>query len=87
MCSCSFFTSIEKRFRNLHVLTAVSATLASGSITAIIGPNGSGKTTLLQQREIAAIQGAKGWAFVINEDNVDSVEELLTLERTRCDKP
>lgn len=41
-------SSIDKRFRSLHVLKDVSATLASSSITAIIGPNGSGKTTLMK---------------------------------------
>ena len=59
----------------------------NGQFVAFECKAGKGKTTLLQQREIAAIQGAKGWAFVINEDNVDSVEELLRMERTRCDKP
>ena len=38
---------------------------------------GKGRTTALQEREIARIQAAKGLAFVINEDNVDNVKELL----------
>lgn len=38
---------------------------------------GKGKTTLLQEREIAAIRTAKGLAFVINEENVDNIQELL----------
>lgn len=38
---------------------------------------GKGKTTALQEREIARIQAAKGLAFVINEDNVDQIKELL----------
>ena len=43
---------------------------------------GKGKTTALQEREIGRIQSAKGWAFVINEDNVDRIEELLRMEKT-----
>jgi hypothetical protein len=46
-----------------------------------------GKTTALQEREIAAIQSAKGWAFVISELNVDHVEEILRMERNKCDAP
>ena len=38
---------------------------------------GKGKTTALQEREIAAIRTAKGLAFVINEENVDNIKELL----------
>jgi len=38
---------------------------------------GKGKTTALQDRELAAIQTAKGLAFVINEHNVDNIKELL----------
>lgn len=38
---------------------------------------GKGKTTALQEREINAIRTAKGLAFVINEDNVDQIKELL----------
>lgn len=38
---------------------------------------GKGKTTALQEREIAAIRTAKGLAFVINEENVDNLKELL----------
>jgi len=38
---------------------------------------GKGKTTALQEREITRIQEAKGLAFVINEDNVHNVKELL----------
>lgn len=38
---------------------------------------GKGKTTALQEREINAIRTAKGLAFVINEENVDNVQELL----------
>lgn len=38
---------------------------------------GKGKTTALQEREINAIRTAKGLAFVINEENVDNIQELL----------
>jgi Holliday junction resolvase len=38
---------------------------------------GKGKTTALQEREINAIRIAKGLAFVINEENVDQLKELL----------
>ncbi len=37
-----------KSFRSLHVLQDLTATLPSGSVTAVIGPNGSGKTTLMK---------------------------------------
>ena len=42
--------------------------------------------TALQEREIREIQTAKGWAFVINEDNVDNLEELLRMEKAKCGK-
>ena len=38
---------------------------------------GKGKTTALQERELNAIRTAKGLAFVINEENVDNLKELL----------
>jgi len=38
---------------------------------------GNNKTTALQEKEIAAIQRAKGMAFVINEKNMYDVKELL----------
>lgn len=43
---------------------------------------GKGKTTALQEREINAIRAAKGLAFVINEENVDNIKELLQWTRT-----
>ena len=57
----------------------------NGQFVAFECKAGRGKTTALQEREIAAIQSAKGWAFVINEDNVDAVEELLKMEKNKCD--
>ena len=38
---------------------------------------GKGKTTALQERELNAIRTARGLAFVINEENVDNIKELL----------
>ena len=38
---------------------------------------GKGKTTALQDRELEKIRTAKGLAFVINEDNVEQIKELL----------
>jgi Holliday junction resolvase len=55
----------------------------NGQFVAFECKAGKGKTTALQEREIARIQSAKGWAFVISELNVDHVEELLRLEKTR----
>lgn len=55
----------------------------NGQFVAFECKAGKGKTTALQERELANIQGAKGWAFVINEDNVDKVEELLRMERLK----
>jgi Holliday junction resolvase len=55
----------------------------NGQFVAFECKAGKGKTTALQEREIGRIQSAKGWAFVISELNVDHVEELLRMERTR----
>ena len=38
---------------------------------------GKGKTTALQDRELEKIRKAKGLAFVINEENVEQIKELL----------
>lgn len=38
---------------------------------------GNNKPTALQEREINAIRTAKGLAFVINEENVNQLKELL----------
>lgn len=38
---------------------------------------GKGKTTAIQEAEIKKIQRAKGYAFVINEDNIDLLEIYL----------
>lgn len=56
----------------------------NGQFVAFECKAGKGKTTALQDRELLRIQTAKGWAFVINEDNVDKVEVLLSMERYKC---
>ena len=38
---------------------------------------GKNQPTALQEREMNAIRQAKGLAFVINEENVDDLKELL----------
>ena len=38
---------------------------------------GKGKTTAIQEAEIKKIQSAKGYAFVINEDNIDLLQIYL----------
>ena len=48
-----------------------------GLFLAIECKAGKGKTTALQEREINAIRAAKGLAFVINEENVNNLKELL----------
>ena len=57
---------------------------AGGQFVAFECKAGKGKTTALQDREIQRIQWHKGWAFVINEDNVDNIEELLRMEKQRA---
>jgi hypothetical protein len=42
---------------------------------------GKNTTTALQERELNKIRLAKGLAFVINEDNMHNIEELLTWSR------
>lgn len=49
----------------------------NGLFLAIECKAGKGKTTALQEREINAIRTAKGLAFVINEDNMNNLKELL----------
>ena len=38
---------------------------------------GKGKTTALQEKEISAIRAAGGMAYVINEDNMTTIKEVL----------
>jgi len=49
----------------------------AGRFVAIECKAGKGKTTALQEREIDAIRKAKGLAFIINEDNMHNLKELL----------
>jgi len=49
----------------------------NGLFVAIECKAGNGKTTALQDREINAIRTAKGLAFVINEENINNLKELL----------
>ena len=49
----------------------------NGEFLAIEAKAGKGKTTALQEREIDAIRTAKGLAFIINEDNMHNIKELL----------
>jgi Holliday junction resolvase len=49
-----------------------------GMFVAIECKAGKNTTTALQEREIDAIRRAKGLAFVINENNMNELEELLT---------
>ena len=55
----------------------------TGQFVAFECKAGKNIPTALQEREIRNIQAANGWAFVITELNVDHVEELLRMERTR----
>jgi hypothetical protein len=48
-----------------------------GYFLAIECKAGKGKTTALQDREIAAIQQAKGAAIVVNEDNLHDVSRWV----------
>ena len=48
-----------------------------GKFIAIECKAGKGKTTALQERELNAIRTAKGLAFVINEDTMNNLKELL----------
>lgn len=49
----------------------------SGRFVAFECKAGKGKTTALQDRELERIRQAKGLAFVINEQNVEDIKELL----------
>jgi len=49
----------------------------AGRFVAIECKAGKGKTTALQEREIDAIRRALGLAFIINEDNMHNLKELL----------
>jgi ABC-2 type transport system ATP-binding protein len=40
--------SIEKSYKDLHVLSGVNFDVAPGSIFALLGSNGAGKTTIVR---------------------------------------
>ena len=49
-----------------------------GRFIAIECKAGKNKTTALQDRELESIQKAGGFAFVVNEHNLDQLQEELT---------
>ena len=49
----------------------------AGRFVAIECKAGNNKPTALQEREIDAIRKANGLAFIINEDNMHNIKELL----------
>lgn len=56
----------------------------NGRFLAIECKAGKGKTTALQDREIAAIQDARGEAVVVNEESVSAIGPLLKALRARA---
>jgi len=46
---------------------------------------GKGKTTALQDRELAAIHAAGGFAYVVNETNIAELKERLLWLKTKVD--
>ena len=48
-----------------------------GNFLAIECKAGNNKPTALQEREMQRIRNAKGDAFLINEDNIDLLEQIL----------
>jgi sulfate/thiosulfate transport system ATP-binding protein len=61
-------TSVSKRFGTFVALDDVSATVATGSLTALLGPSGSGKSTLL--RVIAGLETPDAGRIVIGGADV-----------------
>jgi len=49
----------------------------NGRFVAIECKAGKGKTTALQDRELARISTADGLSYVINEDNIHELKELI----------
>lgn len=50
-----------------------------GKFIAIECKAGKNTTTALQDRELQKIKDVGGYAFVVNEDNIDDVSNLLTV--------
>lgn len=46
---------------------------------------GKGKTTALQDRELAAIHAAGGFAYVVRETDIAKLKEILTWLKTKVD--
>ena len=59
---------VTKRFGSFTALDGVSATAATGSLTALLGPSGSGKSTLL--RVIAGLERPDAGRVVIGGADV-----------------
>ena len=51
---------------------------AGGKFVGIEAKAGKGKTTALQEAHLSRIRGAGGIAVVINEDNIQTLKEVLS---------
>ena len=51
---------------------------ANGKFVGIEAKAGKGKTTALQEAHLSRIRGAGGIAVVINEDNIQTLKEVLS---------
>lgn len=59
-----------------------------GCFFAIECKAGANKPTALQERELQRIRKAGGFAFVVNEENLDALEQYLTSYKgEECGKP
>ncbi|MDR3518310.1 MAG: amino acid ABC transporter ATP-binding protein [Azospirillaceae bacterium] len=61
-------TNIEKRFGALVALKGVSAVIAEGTVTALIGPSGGGKSTML--RSINLLEIPTSGELTIGEETI-----------------
>ena len=53
---------LHKFFGEMHVLKGIDITVASGSVTVLVGPSGSGKSTLLRCiNELESIDAGRVW--------------------------
>lgn len=64
--------SVTKSFHDRTVLRSISATVAPGSVTALIGPSGSGKSTLL--RCINGLEPIDSGVLRVNGEHIGVVE-------------